>query len=52
VKLNAQQQEIARLSYTQNKNESEDAWLKRAYGTYAKHLIEATNDGTIGRKSH
>jgi hypothetical protein len=52
VKLNAPQQEIARLSFPQKKDEADDQWLKRAYGTYARNLIEATKDGIIGRRTH
>jgi len=45
VRLNKDQQEHARLSYPHMEPQ-------KAYAVYAKHLIEATAEGKIGRLTH
>lgn len=52
VRLNALQQEAALFSYPQNPGEADDAWKKRAFGTYAREFIKARNEGKIGRLTH
>lgn len=52
VRLTPQQQEVALFSYTIKPGEAEDAWKKRAFGTYARELVSAQAEGKIGRLSH
>lgn len=52
VRLNAQQQEAALISYPANPGENEDAWRKRAFGVYATEYVKAVAEGKIGRLTH
>jgi hypothetical protein len=52
VKLNAAQQEAALISYPANHGEADDAWRKRAFGTYATEYVKAVAEGKIGRMTH
>jgi len=52
IKLNALMQETALFSYPQNPGETEQAWRKRAFGTYASEYVKAKAEGKIGRLTH
>lgn len=53
VRLTAQQQEVALLSYRPARpGEDEAAWKAQAFGSYARELVKAQAEGKIGRMSH
>lgn len=52
VRLTPEQQEAALFSFPQNRGEADDAWKKRALGTYAREYIQAKAEGKIGRMTH
>ena len=52
VRLSAQQQEAAQISFPQNRGEDEQAWKRRAYASYAYNLVQLESEGRLGRTSH
>lgn len=52
VRLSKEQQEIALISYAQKPGETDDAYKKRAYGSYATEFLKAQAEGRIGRMTH
>lgn len=52
VVLTKEQQDAALMSFSQRRDEDDTAFRKRAFGEYARGLIEARAAGKIGRMSH